>query len=422
MSAMAARSYLRNRAMCLIERAGAFAWALVVGVSAAAAGQPLRAQNPALDQARRLFAAGSYERAAQILDSEIAAHPGDADAHLLLGQIDALEGRRSEAIAQLSRTIELQPNSAVAYNILGTALNRFAEFDAARKAFEQAVTLDPRMADARINLAMTLAEASDLKGASEQLTAVIKQHPAGADAARAHYLLGKIAEDQDSRQAIAELVASAKLNPRDEQTWLELGSLRDESGDQAGALAAFEQAVACDPRDPEAQYQLGSEFLAKDDARAAVVHLELARKAMPKPTLALLYKLDRALRKTGNEQEAAKVRDAAKALLAGSSDANTNFEQAEELEHAALTLEQNGNLASAIGKYKAALEVNPEENRFRYNYALALCHAGRWQEGIAQLNDVLANDPGNIDARRALFIAMDKSRQAAGKSPPVEVH
>jgi len=376
--------------------------------------QCLFSQNSQLNQARHLFDAGSYDRAFHLLESEIKTHPQSADAHLLLGQIDALQGRRSDAIEQLSRAIELEPNSAVAYNVLGTALDRFAEFDEARKAFEQAVALDPTLAEARINLAMSLAEAGDLKSAADQLSTVIQSHPTGASAARAHYLLAKIYEDQDSNRAIEELITSAKLNPRDGQTWIELGSLRDATGDQSGALAAFQRAVALDPHDPEAQYQLGSELLVAGDARGAVAHLELAKHAMPKPTLALLYKLDRALRKVGNTAEAERIRDEAKTLLAQDSEANSQFQQAEELEHDGLALQDSGDLAGALKKLKAALEINPQENRFRYNYALALCHAERWQEGIAELDEVLASDPGNIDARRALFIAMDKARQASG--------
>lgn len=372
----------------------------------------IAAQKGSLDEALRLFNAGAYDRASQLLEPEVKAHPEDADAHLLLGQIYAVQGQRSEAIQELSRTVELKPDSAVAYNILGTALNRFAEFEAARKAFEQAVALDPKMIEAHINLAMTLAESSDLDGAAAQLRAAIALGPHSPSAARAHYLLGKIYEDQQPVHAIEELTTAAKIDSKDAQTWLELGELKTESGDEAGALTAFQYAAELHPRDADAQYQLGSQYLIAGNWHEAVVHLQLARKAMPKPTLALLYKLDRALRKVGDNQEAQQVRAETQALLAQDSEANEHFQQAESLDHDGVVLEQQGDAAKAVEKYRAALEINPQQNRYRYNYALALCRVGHWQQGIAELNELLENEPGNIDARRALFIAKDKARQA----------
>lgn len=371
------------------------------------------AQNGSLNQARRWFAEGAYDRAAQTLESEIKLHPQDPDAHLLLGQIYALQGRRASAIQELSRTVELRPESAFAYNVLGTALSRFAEFDAARKAFEKAVALDPNMVEAHIYLGMSLAQAGNLNEAAQQLSTAIKLQPSGLSAARAHYLLAKIYEDRDSNQAVKELTLSSRLNPRDEQTWLELGSVKSDLGDETGALAAFQRAVVCAPQDSEAQYQLGSEYFKQGDFRQAVNHLELARKEMPNPTIAVLYKLDRSLRKMGENQKAAKVRAQAQTLIEQNNQANLHFQQAQILEHDGVALEGDGNIRGALKKLKEALEINPEQNRFRYNYALALCRAGRWQEGISELHEVLDNDPGDVEARRALFIAMDKSKEAA---------
>ncbi len=375
------------------------------------------AQTNAIDQARQLFVHGSNQRAAQILEREIKSHPEESEAHLLLGQIYAVEDRRAESIQELSRAIELRPDSAISYNMLGTALSRFAEFDPARKAYEQAVTLDPNLVDARINLGMACAQANDMKGAIEQLTRAIELHPGGPGAARSHYLLAKIYESDDSQKAIHELEAASRIDPRDQQTWLRMGVLKSESGDQSGALTALQRAVACDPRDAESQYELGSEYLAAGDTRQATIHLQIARKLMPKPTMALLYKLDRALRKTGDASGAEQVRGQAQLLLTRDDDANQHFRDAEEIEHAAIELEQRGDLAHAVEKYRAALEMNPQQDRYRYNYGLALCRLDRFREGIAALHEVLENDPGNIDARRALFIAEDKARQAAARRP-----
>jgi tetratricopeptide (TPR) repeat protein len=378
-------------------------------------------QDPRVAQARRLFAAGSYAQASRLLEDSLKTQPGDADIHLLLGQIYAVEERRTESIQQFTRALELRPDSAITYDALGSALNRFAEFDQARKAFEQAVALDPNMAQARVNLAMSLAQAGDATGATEQLETAIQIRPDDANAATAHYLLAKIFTGQDNQRALDELAKAVRIRPGDQEAWIALGQLRRETNDEAGTLAAFQRAVACDPRNPEAQYELGSEYLAQGDARQAVVHLQLARKSMPKVTLAVLYKLDRALRAQGSTTEAQQFRLQAQALLAQDNQVNQHLIESQNLDNEGVALEKQGNVAAALAKYRAAVELNPQHSGFRYNYALALCRLGRWREGIGELNEILHSDPGNIEARRALYIAEDKAKQAAA-DPPAKPH
>jgi tetratricopeptide (TPR) repeat protein len=379
--------------------------------------QSALAQDNSIAEATRFFAAGSYDQACHLLETSLKDHPQDAKAHLLLGKIYTLQGRRTDAIQQFTKAIELQPNSATAYDTLGTALNRFAEFDLARKAFEQAITLDPNFAQAHLNLAMSLAQVSDSAGATEQLQTAIRLQPSSSVAASAHYLLAKILADQDGQRAMDELTAATRIEPRKQEAWLELGRLKGASNDEAGALTALKRAVACDPHDPESQYELGSEYLTQGDARQAVLHLEMARKSMPKVTVAVLYKLDRALRKQGSITEAQRVREEAKTLLAQDIQANQDLFRAQNLNQEGLALEGRGEVARALEDYHSALELNPQQNGFRLNYALALCRLNRWRQGIDELNQILESDPGNIEARRALYIAQDKARQASSSQP-----
>lgn len=415
---MAAVGHRDSKQACFDKiRAGMRAGLLLVFLPVFLCVNAVRAQTKAIEKARQLLLRGSNQQAAQILEGEIKSHPEESEAHLLLGQIYALEERRADSIQELSRAVELCPDSATSYNMLGSALSRFAEFEAARKAYEQAVALDPNLVEARINLGMSLAQANDMNGAVEQLTKAIELRPGGPSAARSHYLLAKIYESEDTQKAIHELETATRLDPKDQQTWLHMGVLKSESGDQSGALTALHRAVACDPRDAESQYELGSEYLAAGDAPRATVHLQIARKLMSRPTMALLYKLDRALRKTGDTAGAEQVRAQAQLLLTHDDDTNQHFRDVEEIEHSAIDLEQRGDLAHAVAKYRAAVEMNPQQARYRYNYGLALCRLDRFREGIAALHEVLENDPGNIDARHALFIAEDKARQAAVRRP-----
>lgn len=375
------------------------------------------AQDASLEHARSLFANGSYDQAGKILEASVNKQPDNSDAHLLLAQIYTLEDRRTDAIHEFTRTIELVPQSAVVYDALGTALNRFAEFEQARKAFEQSIAIDPSRAQPHINLAMSLAQSNDMSAAAEQLQTAIRLAPREPSAATAHYLLAKVYADSDPKRALDELNSAVKIDTHNVEAWLALGELRRSIDDEAGTIEAFTGAVAANPQDADAQYQLGSEYLARGKNGMALQHLKLARKLMPHPTLALLYGLDRALRADGRTMEATQVRAEAKAMIAEDARENQQFVESQLRENEGVDLEKQGLTEKALEKYRAALELNPSQEGFRLNYALALCRLNRWQQGIGELKEILENDPGNIEARHSLFIAEDSARQSGYKPP-----
>jgi len=122
---------------------------------------PAAAQQASVKSARDLLAKWQVTEAEAVLREVVAADPRNSDALILLGTTLSLEGKRSESIEQLVEAVHLRPDSAVACNTLGMVLSRFVEMKAARKAFEKALQLDPDLADARVNLALLLAQAGD---------------------------------------------------------------------------------------------------------------------------------------------------------------------------------------------------------------------------------------------------------------------
>src|SRR5204862_1806989 len=58
-------------------------------------------------------------------------------------------------------------------------------------------------------------------------------------------------------EAEASLTTATKLRPGDDLLWLELGSSREELGDNEDALAAFDQVVRCAPYYAHTHWQRG---------------------------------------------------------------------------------------------------------------------------------------------------------------------
>ena len=74
-----------------------------------------------------------------------------------------------------------------------------------------------------------------------------------------------------------------------------------------------------------------------------------------------------------------------------------------------LRLEHAGDLPGAMEKYRKAVDLGQTRYGFRLNYALVLCRIEKWQDGIAQLQEVLREDPDNADAAKALLIAQEEA-------------
>lgn len=113
-----------------------------------------------LDRGRRLFGAGQDREAAGELRRALFLSPYDAEAHLLLGQVQLRSGRLSEAVAALTISLWSQETAAAR---IALARARLAADDpaAARRELDRALVLDPGSAEALALVA--LLESDDLR-------------------------------------------------------------------------------------------------------------------------------------------------------------------------------------------------------------------------------------------------------------------
>jgi tetratricopeptide (TPR) repeat protein len=338
--------------------------------------------------------------------------PRNADAHILLGTTLALEGIRSESIEQLVEAVRLRPSSANAQNALGMVLSRFVEIKAAREAFEKAIELDPNLAEAHVNLSLILAQAGELGRAGEHLDRAIELQGNSGAAAYSHYQRAKVWGAQGkTEKAIAEFQKSVQLRPDYAEAWSDLGGMRRLVLDHDGALTALERAVTLKPDDSLAQYRLGQLYLEDGEALNAVEHLKQAVRYGPEDR-ATLYNLERALRRSGQLEEAKRIEKQMAELLQKSDRASAVGMAASSLNGEGVQLEKSGDIRAALAKYRGALDMDPTGFGFRLNYALALCRLGRWHDGVVELREVLRLDPDNADAAKALYIATEQAAKA----------
>ncbi|MGH9664699.1 MAG: tetratricopeptide repeat protein, partial [Bryobacteraceae bacterium] len=242
--------------------------------------------------------------------------------------------------------------------------------------------------------------------AAEHLDSAIQALGQIPDAAYPRYLRAKVYTEQNQvDKAAAELKDAVSLRPDFAEAWSDLGQARKTMLDDAGALAAFARAVELQPEDDIAQYRLGAEYLEQGNTNRAVVHLRKAFSLKPE-NQSTLYSLQLALRKDGQLEQAAAVKQKLEQLLRQRDTASQNALTAVQLNNQGAALQKAGDLQGALEKYRAALGLNPEHVGIRVNYAVALLRLGHRSEGISELREAVRRQPENPRLKQALAEAL----------------
>jgi Flp pilus assembly protein TadD len=153
------------------------------------------------------------------------------------------------AIPLLQKFIAEKPDVAWAHFQLGYAYTALKQTDQARAEYEKAVTLDPKMTEAQLNLGILLLE-KEPAAAVEPLRKAVESLPSQS---RPRYLLGLALERTGDWQGAADsFEGAARLDPKDEDALTELARIYLKHNRAADAEAKFRAALAIDPKSPEA--------------------------------------------------------------------------------------------------------------------------------------------------------------------------
>ncbi len=361
-----------------------------------------------LKRASQLISAGQLEQALVLLRALMREEPQNADAQLLLGTALALVPERTAAIEALRKAIELRPEFAPAYVSLGMALARFAELDAATEVFRKALSIDPNMVEAHISYGILLAQRRQLASAREHFQQALRLLRESSAAAYPHYLLGQVlAEEEQFAGALKEIEAAIRLRPDYAEAYLSQGLIKKKLRDEDGALQAFIRAVELSPGEAKARYELGTSYLLAGQTVHAIEHLQRSLELKPGDRFSM-YHLCRALRRASRHDEAKVCQQELSEIIEAQLKASDL--SAGELNNEGVRLEQSGEVTAAIKKYREAINIDPRQPVFRKNLALALCRLGQWEEGAAELQEVLELDPSDTESTKALYLALESIR------------
>jgi|GEM_PF-533024 len=110
----------------------------------------------ALHNALRLLSSDGLGGAMMVVDQELAGDPESWEAWAAKADILYLQGDFVSAKSHSKRSIELNPDNALAWNTLGNSLYRLHQLEEAIDCYDRAIDLDPLLAKAWHNKKMAL--------------------------------------------------------------------------------------------------------------------------------------------------------------------------------------------------------------------------------------------------------------------------
>jgi tetratricopeptide (TPR) repeat protein len=167
----------------------------------------------------------------------------------LLGRLSAIE----QAIDLATR------ESAYRANNIGVALLEQFKYKEAAEEFRRALSIDPQLAIARLNLSIALYNDRELAAALREAKAAAEALPT---APHPHYMLGLIARAQNRySDAIAAFQRVLQIDPQDVGANVNIGQLLMQGGKHAEAVSHFRVALAAEPYNVTAAYNLAIALL-----------------------------------------------------------------------------------------------------------------------------------------------------------------
>ena len=182
-------------------------------------------------QADAALQSGDADRALSLLG----AMPGSAEVHNLRCRVYFALERWDEAAGECDQAVQMDAGSSLDHLWLGRALGEKADnasflaaFNLAKRArseFEQAVTLNPRDGEALTDLGEFYTSAPSVVGGGTDKAQTLVPRLEKVDPARAHLLLGRIAESRkDLGTAEREYRMAAATSEHPAFAWMTLGS------------------------------------------------------------------------------------------------------------------------------------------------------------------------------------------------------
>jgi tetratricopeptide (TPR) repeat protein len=242
-----------------------------------------------------------YANGLALYQATVDRNPASWRAHQVLGIALTENARLDEAMDHYRQALHLNPRSFDAHNHFGNALLTAGRVPEAIGEFRAALAIRADDYEIHNNLGNALLAAGRLEEAISEFQTVLAVEPddpvAGSTQAVCLMQLGRVSE------AIAMLERIVQMNPEYAEGHERLGIALSTSGDMARAIQHFQIAVQINPDNVRTQNNLATALLRSGNTEEAIAHYEEAVRLQP--SFAAVHKsLAEAHRKMGQLEKA----------------------------------------------------------------------------------------------------------------------
>lgn len=254
----------------------------------------------------------TLEQALEAADRAVLAGPESPQGYAIRSMALDWNGRPDQASSEALRSLEFDPNYAVAHAYLAEALVDLDRWDQALGEAETAISLAPDSVDVRRNYAYVLESLGDYAGAAAQYEQAVALHPrltflylalgrtyralGRHDEAIEQFFQAEQLDPQnpipsieigwtyqafigDEAPALEYFERAIELDDTYTRAWVRIGTLRYGQGSYPQAALAFERALELGVDDVEVYYQLGLSYANGGECTDAIRYLTQAREA-----------------------------------------------------------------------------------------------------------------------------------------------
>ena len=352
------------------------------------------------NQANVLLESGDVSQAIALYREVLQEDPKYARGYYNLAVALGRTGQRAEQRKALEQAVALDAKLAVVHNELGLLDLQDRQFAEAEARFKTALALDPQYAEAQSSLGVLYGQQGKAKEAEELLRKATVNNPKYA---QGFVNLGLLLAAQ-GKFALAEkeIISAVILEPNGIGGLTALGMAQSRQKRTAEAVESFRKVALLAPKSPEAHLNFGIALADAYNLENALTEFTESLRLSPDLAPAHYFK-GRSLFDLKRTDEARADAEAAVKLAPG---------YAPALYLLALIEKQAGNAPRSTELLRRVVAVEPNNGDALYMLGQNLARMEKPGEAIEQWKHVLAVNPGHAEALYNLSRALAKSAPA----------